>query len=645
MKDDASTSPKGSGIWAISVGTALAVWLGGALFPALRLAENWVSDQLRLTLAPTPPLAANIALVTITEETLAKLPYRSPVNRHMLADAVDKIRQSGAKGLALDILFDQPTEPEADQRLYTSLRQAARGMKVVAAFAGPGDNLTPSQAEFLNLYTDGLELGLVNLLTDPDDGAVRWLLLGKETPGKGVLPGLAAALAGRSAEAGAWPLAYARSPSAIPSYPLHTLPLLPPSWLAGKFLLIGADLPHGDRHRTPASSLTDQPDGVMPGVAIHAHILNQLLSGTRLHEAPPWVLAPTGFILALLAAYIFGLNARLGRKAALGSCLVAGYAGLAALAALEGLLLPIVSPLLAALLASGIKGGLEWRLEQGQRLYIQEAFSRYLSPSVVKLLVQDPSRLKLGGELREITYVFTDIAGFTSISEKLPPAQMAEILNGYLDRMCQIALEHEATIDKIVGDAVVAFFNAPLDQTDHAERGVRLALAYDAFCEGFRDDWRQKGIELGVTRIGVNTGRATVGNFGGQRFFNYTGHGDSVNTAARLESVNKHLGTRICISGQTAGRCPAIRFRPVATLVLKGKTIGLDAFEPLTGQEPYAPLEAYLAAFQRMSEHDPAAKEAFLNLAERYPADPLPALHARRLEAGETGVKLILSEK
>ncbi|MBI4970120.1 MAG: adenylate/guanylate cyclase domain-containing protein [Rhodospirillales bacterium] len=647
---EASESRRGE-IAAIALGTALFVWLAGALSPALRLAENWLADLARVALAPAPPLSSDLVLVTITEDTLAALPYRSPVNRRLLAEAVEAIARAGAKGLALDILFDQPTEAEADARLSSALRRAAARMPVVTAYARQADHLSPAQIAFLDAYTKGLTQGLVNLPTDPDDGAVRWALKGMSVEGRGVLPGFALALA-RSASpsppalaAGTMPLAYPVDPAKLPAYPLQAIPLLPAAWLAGKYILIGADLPHSDRHRTPFAALLSHPAAILPGVTIHAMAFNQELSGLRLGEAPPWALAPFSALMALLAALALGHKARLGRRLLFGVVVLVGYGGAALLAIRLGYLVPILPPLLAALIGGGIQGGREWRREQKKRAFVQEAFARYLSPAVVKLLVQDPTRLRLGGEQREITYVFTDIAGFTTVSEKLAPELMATILNGYLDRMCQIALAHEATIDKIVGDAVVAFFNAPLDQPDHARRAVRLAVAYDAFSEDFRAEWRAKGIEIGITRVGVNTGRATVGNFGGQRFFNYTGHGDSVNTAARLESVNKHLGTRICISGTTAAGCPDQPFRPVATLVLKGKSQGLEAVEPMTGQPGYAPLDAYQAAFGRMAAGDPTAGPAFAQLAQHYPGDPLVSLHAKRLAAGESGARIVLQEK
>ena len=154
----------------------------------------------------------------------------------------------------------------------------------------------------------------------------------------------------------------------------------------------------------------------------------------------------------------------------------------------------------------------------------------------------------------EMTFLFTDLEGFTFYTESVAPALLVSTLNDYLDGVCAIAMDHGGTIDKIVGDAVHVMFNAPLDQLDHAARAVRCGLAIDAFAQRFAADPARlaaAGRVFGVTRIGINTGRAVVGNFGGRRRFDYTAHGDAINTAARLEAANKMLGTRICVARAT----------------------------------------------------------------------------------------------
>ena len=199
-------------------------------------------------------------------------------------------------------------------------------------------------------------------------------------------------------------------------------------------------------------------------------------------------------------------------------------------------------------------------------------------------------------------------------------------------------MDHGGTVDKIVGDAVHVMFNAPLHQPDHAERAVRCALAIDVFAERYTAEYRARGLGLGATRIGVNTGPAIVGNFGGARRFDYTAHGDAINTAARLESANKALGTRICIARATAAAAPSIVFLPIGTLMLKGKSIGVEVLTPDLGYIWCAP---YLDALARMSAGDDEGAVALLALAEKYPDEPILALHARRIRAGEQGTRIV----
>ena len=221
-----------------------------------------------------------------------------------------------------------------------------------------------------------------------------------------------------------------------------------------------------------------------------------------------------------------------------------------------------------------------------------------------------------------------------------------KLLNEYFDEMCGIVLDHGGTIDKIVGDALHVMFNAPTDQLDHAERAVRCALDLSAFCEEFVQLQADKSISLGETRLGINTGPAVVGNFGGTIRFDYTAYGDTINTAARLEGANKYLGTRICVSEETKLRSIGTVFRPVGRLVLKGKTEAIQVFEPLH-PEAASPdkLNPYLRAYELMEKLDPLALATFEDLAKRFSTDRLVAYHARRLAEGESGATIVMSGK
>jgi adenylate cyclase len=176
------------------------------------------------------------------------------------------------------------------------------------------------------------------------------------------------------------------------------------------------------------------------------------------------------------------------------------------------------------------------------------ALSRYFSPNLAQRLASDTEALDLRGQRREIATLFTDIAGFTTLVETLEPDVLGPLLNDYLVGITDVVFAHDGTVAKIVGDAIHVLFGAPGEQPDHAARTVACALALDGFAQGFRECWRQKGIALGVTRIGAHAGPAIVGNFGGGRFFDYTAYGDTINTAARLETANKQLGTRTPVS-------------------------------------------------------------------------------------------------
>jgi adenylate cyclase len=286
----------------------------------------------------------------------------------------------------------------------------------------------------------------------------------------------------------------------------------------------------------------------------------------------------------------------------------------------------------------------ESRRRQSEAERAHASLSRFFSPNLAERLASDPSGLDLGGKRRDVASLFTDIAGFTTLVESLDPALLAEILNGYLAEMTNIVFGHDGTVAKIVGDAIHVLFGAPGDQPDHGDRAISCALELDASAEAFRARWRERGVNLGVTRIGVHAGPAIVGNFGGGRFFDYTAYGDTINTAARLEAANKQLGTRICVSAAVAERAVSFRGRPVGDLVLRGKVEPLRAFEPLS-EAAYADQTTtiYGEAFAKLERGDPSAMPAFAALVGLRAEDCLASFHLRRLLNGATGTRIDLT--
>jgi adenylate cyclase len=277
----------------------------------------------------------------------------------------------------------------------------------------------------------------------------------------------------------------------------------------------------------------------------------------------------------------------------------------------------------------------------------KSALTRYFSPNLADQLASNPDFLQLGAARRPGTFIFTDLADFTTLVESSEPAEIVGVLNRYLDSLTQIVFAHEGTVVKLLGDSVYAMFGAPVAQPDHAARAIDCALAIDAFARAFEAEQHAAGIALGVTRIGVNTGSAIIGNFGGESFFDYTAHGDPINVAARLEGANKYLGTRICVSATTAAEIPHFHGRPIGELVLKGRREELMTYEPLTRDAfSEAQLEAYGAAFATLGSGDPAlARQKFAAYVGRYGDDPLALFHLQRLLGGECTPRVELREK
>ncbi|WP_027543961.1 adenylate/guanylate cyclase domain-containing protein [Bradyrhizobium sp. WSM2254] len=270
------------------------------------------------------------------------------------------------------------------------------------------------------------------------------------------------------------------------------------------------------------------------------------------------------------------------------------------------------------------------------------SLSRFFSPEIARRLAADVE----GGmevQWRDVATLFTDITGFTSLVESAAPQTLGELLNEYVGGMTEIVFAHEGTVAKIIGDAIQVLFNAPGDQPDYATRAVACAHDLDAWAEDFSARWRAKGVNFGATRIGAHAGPALVGNFGGNRFFDYTAYGDSINIAARLEAANKHLGTRICVSSSVAGAAENFQGRPVGELMLRGRSEPLRAFEPLPRAKFEAPVTTlYSEAFAKMEAGDAAAMPAFAALVGMHADDPLAGFHLKRLLNGAKGIRMQL---
>ena len=309
---------------------------------------------------------------------------------------------------------------------------------------------------------------------------------------------------------------------------------------------------------------------------------------------------------------------------------------------------PFVPPLAAAVIAGAIVALARWRKDSLTRKRLREAFGKYVSPTVVGQIERNQNALALGGERREMTCVFTDVAGFTTLCENLPADELITLLNRYLGGASKVVVDHGGTIDKFVGDAIVSFFGAPIERPDHAAAAIRMVVALDRFATDFVVTVAAEGTKFGVTRIGVHTGEATVGNFGGDVFFDYTAMGDTMNVAARLEGANKAYGGHVTISGDAlahaGGAIDGVVTRPIGRLRVKGRDEPLETHEVFAPDDPRATyVTDYHAAYARLSETGSA--EAFVDLARQHPDDALIAFHAARHQNGDSGDVVTLKEK
>lgn len=410
----------------------------------------------------------------------------------------------------------------------------------------------------------------------------------------------------------------------------------------GAVILIGSTATGlQDLHATPLAI-------AMPGVSIHARVIEQIMLGVHLTR-PDWAKGAEILLMVGLATLLLVLGGRIGAMwtAVIGSVAI-GCSFLASWYAFreQRILLDPLYPAATVLVTYTVFSLIRTLHTEREQRWIKKAFSSYMSPTLVKELVENPQHLRLSGERRELTFLFTDLEGFTTLVEKTEPSVVVPVINEYLDGMIRIAFKHNGTVDKVIGDALHVMFGAPVTDPDHAAHAVACALEIDRFAEAFAARKRHEGIGFGQTRIGVNSGNAIVGNFGGELKFDYTAHGDAINTAARLEGANKYLGTRVCVSSNTVALCPHFVGRPAGALLLKGKsvpTLVYEAFE--AGATDEAATVAYGAAYQYLVNGDPRAKAAFAEIVGRWPHDHLAAFHLRRLHQGESGIAITLTEK
>jgi adenylate cyclase len=561
-----------------------------------------------------------MTIVAIDERSLAELGLFRSWPRSYYAQVIDQLMTAAPRVIVLDVGFFEPSPDDAQLAAAIEHAGAQRPATAVAlAAVGGGDAARGSDGAVS--FTSGLaplpglgaaDIGTTNVLPD-DRGVVRAMPLladvgGVQRPTLGLLaaarylrrPGFVDGrpdpetfvLAGRQIPVDASSTVRINyfGPPSDPGAPSTTFRIVsfvdvlrgradPALWRDGvTFIgLLGAT-GFADDYWTPVSDQGHK----MSGVEIHANVAATILSTQFLRQAPlPVQLALSGglaLVLGALAANLGVLGACLASLGVLGAYVLANLVVLD----LAGLQLALATPVFAGTLT--FIGGTAYRvtIEQRQARALQTALASVIPPGVAQEIARNPDRVRMGGERRILSILFTDLRGFTSFSETVEPEVLSRIITEYLDAMTSVVFDLGGTVDKFVGDAVMAFWNAPLDDPEHAWHACQAALEMQAALSRLSDRWEAEGLPRQGMRIGINTGLASVGNMGSSRRFAYTALGDAVNLAARLEPLNNEYGTSICVSQSTLDAVDprdALLVRHLDLVVVKGKRQAVPVFE------------------------------------------------------------------
>ena len=594
------------------------------------------------TARPSAP-SANIVLIAIDNDSVRRmepLVGRWPWPRLVHATVIDYLAAAGAKVIGYDILFAERdirkfmvgdtewTGAESDAALVESTTKA--GNVVHIAEASSAELADPSRALSVNLDAPALnvklphtpcgearpsvtppfaELALASarighslLALDPD-GPVRRTspvvnVAGRSLPsfayavamaaGYQAAPVVANDEAGHCISMISW-RGPAESASGVPTFTSYSFydvfysqqqiiegqkPGIDPSLFKDRIVIVGATAEGvKDAFTTPF------PRGAIDGPEVHANIIDGLLASRSITRAP----ATVTFGLVIGAVAIVGiagafLNAWLTGTVALVAAALLAWLSVALFA--RGTWIQLTVPMLALVFA--YVGDLAWKyfVEGREKRLVKKLFSRYVSKDVYEQLVANPSLAALGGARRRMTVLFSDIRGFTTMSEKGTPEDVVAQLNQLFTRMVAVVFQNRGTVDKFVGDMIMALYGAPLDDEDHAEHAVRTALAMIGTLNEMNEEWAREGKPQLDIGIGINTGDMIAGNVGSEAIMSYTVIGDAVNLGARLESLNKDYGTRIIISEATrAGLKGRYDIHPLGDVIVKGKSQPVAIFE------------------------------------------------------------------
>lgn len=597
--------------------TAAVAFAMAALMALASLTQAWYHlelkgyDQLAMAHAPGKSQLP-ITIIAIDEASFSEIGQRWPWPRALHARLIDDLTRAGALLIVFDVLFSEASTPEDDRALAAAIERNGNvvlGSHVAyqeTAHSRQWIRVDPLEA----LQRAGAANGLADVPLDPDL-IVRRMPEGADVLWREIVRKANALRPGMLPEPVLEPGAMVRFAGGDHTFPyisyyqaLDMAKYLPPDAFQDQIVFVGRDVKaspeagymQADTFATPFS---ESSGWLMPGVEIHANVLESALRGDVLRPAPPW--AP--FALLVTSAVASAVAMRRWRplpSLAWALVLVGLVVALAwALFTQKSLWIPALSSVSVIVAIYLALGGLAFLSEQRRRNEMRRAFALYVSPEVVESMLEHPERLVLGGERREITVLFTDLKGFTTLSEALGPERVTEVVSEHFTRASAIIKRNGGTVTQFIGDAVMAIWNAPLDEPRHATRAIAAARELQADIAQMRQALVARGLPEIFMRIGVHTCPAIVGNLGAADRFNYTAIGDGVNLSSRLEGVNKLFGTGILLSADTAGRLEdASELRVVGRVIVKGKVEPTDVFTPDPDAAVRAATAKALAAYR-----------------------------------------------
>ncbi len=558
-----------------------------ALLMTAGFLNTWESKISDAFYSPSNPID-EIVIVAIDDNSFSKLGM-FPWPRNYYANVIENLNQSSIIGI--DIIFDLTTNTENDSNLADSLKtdNVVMAMEYTSFSHKNGELIGETLLkpnDVLGVPGEDFDIGFVNLYQD-SDGVIRSFipqLSGIEDHEHFSIV-IVSKYTGISPDLGSnrMLIKFYEEPNGydyISFYDVYNNNI-PPSYFEGKIVLIGVTSPiEHDDYVVPISN------NAMPGVEIHANLVQSILTKDFLYYQDDVSSIGIVILFALLTGFLL-FKFKMHIATILVVLLAIAYIFFSVIYSFDsGIILNILYPLLSISLVYIAVVVVYYRTEEKTRKWITSVFGKYVSPVVIDNLIRNPDMINLGGAKRNITIFFSDIRGFTSISERLEPEELVHLLNEYLTEMTSIIIKDQGLVDKYMGDAIMAFWGAPLDKPDHAETACSSSLEMVEKLRELQKKWKNEGIPSFDIGIGLNSGDAIVGNMGSSTRFDYTAMGDNVNLASRMEGLNKLYGTNIIITEKTYKIVKdTFEIRKLDAVKVKGKQKPILIYELLSKKD------------------------------------------------------------